>query len=110
MLIDHMTDGYSVESFAAVVNTSIESVYQWCKMFPSFADAKRVGHARSLRKWEKHLQESTKKPAAMCNNAATIYLMKCRFRKQGYMPEDPLVDNDDALDFNYDDIPEKKNE
>jgi len=53
MLIDHMTSGLSYQSFAAVVNVNIDTLYEWEKNNKDFSDAKRVGFTNNLHFWEK---------------------------------------------------------
>lgn len=43
MLVEHMANGYSFESFAAVVNTCRTTLYNWEKDHPDFLYAKNCG-------------------------------------------------------------------
>ena len=43
MLIAHMKSVHSFESFASVVNVDRDTLYNWCKLFPEFSDAKKIG-------------------------------------------------------------------
>ena len=52
MLIAHMTDGFSFESFAAKINKNRDSLYEWAKRHPEFSDAKKKGTDQSLLWWE----------------------------------------------------------
>lgn len=51
-LIEHMSEGFSFESFAANVGTSRDVLYDWAKANIDFADAKKQGHDLSLKWWE----------------------------------------------------------
>lgn len=51
-LIAHMADGLSYESFAATIDVSRDTLYEWEKRHPQFSDAKKLGEDRSLLWWE----------------------------------------------------------
>lgn len=51
-LVDHMSQGLSFESFAGVVHTTKQTLYEWVKKHPDFLDAKHVGQAKSQIFWE----------------------------------------------------------
>lgn len=53
MLVDHMAEGYSFESFAAVIDVNRDTLYEWAKVHPVFSDAKKRGFDQSLFVWEK---------------------------------------------------------
>lgn len=53
MLIEHMREGYSFESFGGIVGKSKQTLYNWEKAFPEFLDAKKIGETASLLYWEK---------------------------------------------------------
>jgi hypothetical protein len=52
-LIDHMSEGYSIESFAGRIGVSRQSLYNWFKEHADFAEAKEIGLMKSLLHWEK---------------------------------------------------------
>ena len=52
-LIDHMSKGYSFESFSAVVDVDRDSLYEYVKVHPEFSDAKKVAFDKNLLFWEK---------------------------------------------------------
>lgn len=52
MLIDHMAEGYSFESFAGKVNTTFKTLYNWEQEHLEFLQAKLEGKAKCLIKWE----------------------------------------------------------
>ncbi len=54
MLIDHMAQGLSFESFGGVVDVSKQTLYDWEKVNPEFLDAKKRGESHSRLVWEKH--------------------------------------------------------
>lgn len=80
-LIDHMSTGMSYETFAATINTSRATLYNWEKQYPDFLDAKKEAFERGQEFWEKQgiagLWES--KDGKM-NSAMWIFNMKNRFK------------------------------
>jgi hypothetical protein len=53
MLIEHMGEGLSFESFAAIINVSRSTLYEWDKGHEEFSDAFKRGVDKSLLYWEK---------------------------------------------------------
>jgi len=53
MLIDHMAQGLSYESFAAIAKVDRDTLYNWEKLHPKFSDTKRLAFAESQLFWEK---------------------------------------------------------
>jgi hypothetical protein len=43
MLIKHMSEGMSFESFAGLVGVCKQTIYTWCDIYPTFLDSKKVG-------------------------------------------------------------------
>jgi hypothetical protein len=52
MLISHMSHGYSFESFCAVINRGRRTLFDWLEMFPSFKEAKEIGHEKAKQMYE----------------------------------------------------------
>ena len=52
MLIEHMSKGFSYETFAAVVNVDRDTIYNWEKLFVQFSDAKKKAFAQCQFFWE----------------------------------------------------------
>jgi hypothetical protein len=48
MIVAHMADGYSLESFAGAIATSAAIVKSWAEKFPEFAYAVEVGKAAQV--------------------------------------------------------------
>jgi len=94
MLIDHMSQGLSYESFSAVVGTSRSTLYNWEKDFPEFLDAKKIGVECSQLFWEKIglAQAVGDKDYGKGNCASWIFNMKNRFnwtdKQEVATPED----------------------
>jgi len=43
LLMKHMKDGYSFESFASIAECHWDTLYEWVKVHPDFSEAKRIG-------------------------------------------------------------------
>lgn len=54
MLVEHMSKGFSFEAFAKILKVCDDTLYEWVKKHPEFADAKRRATAESRYYWEKH--------------------------------------------------------
>ena len=83
MLIEHMSNGLSFESFAAVVKVNRDTIYHWEKLHPIFSDAKKIAREKCLMFWESQGIEglwSTR--GKLFNSAVWIYNMKSRFPDQ----------------------------
>jgi len=55
-LIDHMTLGKSFESFAGICGRGTNWLYDLERVYPDFAEAKSIGRALSLGRWEEIAQ------------------------------------------------------
>ena len=53
MLIEHMREGLSFESFGGVIGKCKQTLYNWEKEFPEFLDARKQGDVLGLLYWEK---------------------------------------------------------
>lgn len=53
MLINHMAEGRSIESFAGVVGVCFKTVYNWQKEYPDFLQAFKTGNAKRFDYFEK---------------------------------------------------------
>ena len=53
MLIDHMAEGLSYESFAGLVGVCKQTIYTWETQHPMFLDAKRRGFEKNRLFWER---------------------------------------------------------
>lgn len=93
LLINHMADGLSYESFAGVIRKSIQTLYNW-EAIPEFLEAKKIAEPLCRLWWEKkgqELNETFKDADGMTVTRAMppavwIYNMKCRFRKEWHDP------------------------
>ncbi len=53
MLISHMSQGLSFESFAGVISSDREVLFKWAKTHEDFGNAKKAGTEKALLFWEK---------------------------------------------------------
>lgn len=84
LLIDHMSKGLSFESFAGVVGTCKQTIYNWTEEFPAFLDAKSQATAKCRLWWEEAglsgmFMGGKDNPF---QSAIWVYNMKCRFRDE----------------------------
>lgn len=91
-LIDHMSKGYSFESFAGKISVARSTIYEWVDNFPQFSDAKKAAFEQSRLWWEKQgidgLYSTTEydekgKPSLSksINSTLWIFNMKNRFKE-----------------------------
>lgn len=92
MLIDHMAEGLSFETFAGVVGVDRDTVFHWVHQHPDFSDAKRKAIMKCQLYWEKlgiQISKSTtatlnepgkaRKQIVKASTGAWIFNMKNRF-------------------------------
>lgn len=88
MLIEHMSKGFSYETFAATIGTSRQTLYNWEKQYEEFLYTKRIAFDQCQLFWEtqgiKGLHSDKEGP----NLQASLWMfnMKARFR---WKDEDP---------------------
>lgn len=91
LLKEHMSQGYSYESFAARVKVHKDTLYNWEKLFPDYSDAKKeaVDLCRFFWEkqgidgvWEETLYDDKGRPtkSRKLNSAVWIFNMKNRFQ------------------------------
>lgn len=115
-LIKHMQKGMSFESFAGLVGVSKQTIYDWLKANPEFADAKSIAVEKARLFWE---EEGLKgiwnhKEGPNLNTALWFINMKNRFpdewRDKRDAPEKP-DEEDDFIDQEHERVfGGKKNE
>ena len=79
LLIQHLNEGLSFESFAAVVDVCKQTIYSWSENFPSFKAAKERGLAKSLLFWEKIGKYGAQGLVPNFNCGSWAFNMKNRF-------------------------------
>lgn len=75
MLIDHMKEGLSFESFAAVIDTHRDTLYEWANVHSAFSDAKRRGRDQQFLTDEKTLRDLVK---GKINGSASAHIFKMK--------------------------------
>ena len=79
MLVKHMEEGLSFESFGAKANVSRDTLYTWEKKYEEFAEAKKKGKTKCLEFWESMGRSGAAGKLPGFNAAAWIFNMKNRF-------------------------------
>ena len=51
-LVNHMSNGFSFESFAGIIEVCFDTLYEWKKVHPEFSEAHKKGLAVNLQYWE----------------------------------------------------------
>lgn len=91
-LIEHFKLGFSFETFGARVHCSKDTLYQWLKKHPEFADAKNIGLMYSMAYWEGLGIQAITGRNANFNNACWIFNMKNRFGWRDKQADDGIDD------------------
>lgn len=79
MLIEHMRQGGSFESFAATAGVTRATLYNWEKKYPEFLDAKKIGEPQSEAFYEKIAIAAMVGKIKNFNAVVWIFTMKNRF-------------------------------
>ena len=91
MLIDHMAEGMSMESFGGMIGVSRQSLHTWTKKHAEFLYAKQVGISKSQLWWEKAGRQGMFKGGF--SSSVWIFSMKNKFgwqdRHEGH--EDKVI-------------------
>lgn len=78
-LIVHMSKGYSFETFAAEVDCTAETLYQWVKKYEKFADAKKRGEVKAQRFFESIGMMGLNGKIDKFNSTVWVFSMKNKF-------------------------------
>ena len=79
-LISHMEEGYSFESFAALANCCVDTLYEWTDVNSDFSEAKKAARAKQLHANEKLIRDIAKHGDG--NATAAIFILKNCHPKQ----------------------------
>lgn len=96
-LIQHMADGLSFEAFAADVDVHFDTLYNWCKLFPEFSEAKKVGLAKSIKWWEQAGMQGMRTQGGF-NATVWVFNMKNRFKWHDQIKIEADVKTEDKKD------------
>ncbi len=80
LLIEHMKEGYSLDSFAGKVEVNQDTIYEWLKKYEEFKIAKEYGLSLSLLWWESKGMEGMTGRIIGFNPTLWIFNMKNRFK------------------------------
>ena len=80
MLIDHMSQGFSYETFSTVVKANRSNIYEWEKKHKEFRDAKKIAFDECQMYWEKMGMAGTVGKLKGFSTPMWIVQMKKRFK------------------------------
>lgn len=80
-VIDHMSQGFSFESFAGKIGVAKDTLYQWDKNHQDFSDAKKEGFEKNRLFWEEQAMRGMW-AGKKFNPTVWIFNMKNRFPKE----------------------------
>lgn len=101
MLIEHMSQGYSYYSFAALVGCHRETLHSWEKQFSAFKECKMIGAERMLRFMETLGLEAMKGNISGFQGSTYIFTMK---NKCKWSDNPQNEDTANKLQINYEDV------
>ncbi len=101
MLIEHMSQGLSYETFAAVISVSRQTIYDW-EENTEFLDAKRVAFEKCRLFWEKLGVGGTAGKIRNFSSGTWVYNMKCRFRDKWLIEREQDNDKEANVKLSYD--------
>ncbi len=77
LLIEHMSQGLSFDTFGGVVDVARDTIYEWVKVHPEFSDAKKLGTSKRNLLVERAYVQSTLNPTKhKFNTPQMIYWTK----------------------------------
>ena len=102
MLVEHMSKGYSFETFGAIVGNCKATLYTWVKKYPEFEKAKKIAFMKAQEFFESKLSAklSGKKQVDGINprdidTTCLIFALKTRFHKTyGEKKEEDVADTE----------------
>lgn len=82
MLIEHMSQGFSFESFAGIIEVNQDTLHEWAKVNPKFSEAKKIAFAKCQVFWEKIGITGlwSEYQGASLNTGVWVFNMKNRFK------------------------------
>lgn len=84
MLLDHLSQGYSIGSFGGDIGVVRSTIYNWIEKHEDFKQAKQQGYANGLKFFEKIIFACAlgqKINNGTPNVTAVIFILKTRFHK-----------------------------
>lgn len=102
LLIEHMSQGYSYETFAADIDVCKDTLYEWEKHHLDFSYAKKRAFLKAQKYWEKlaldnMINVSSKESGSVSlNTGLWIFNMKNRFKWTDRIEVKPPEEPDDS--------------
>lgn len=96
MLIEHMRNLHSFETFAVDINVDRDTLYEWCKVHKEFSDAKKRGRL-ALQKGMENVGKGLMTGKLKGNVAAWIFYAKNTTPWRDDLP--PEDEDVDGIDF-----------
>jgi hypothetical protein len=97
MLVEHMSQGFSFESFAGLVSVCRATVYNWCDLYPSFLDAKNLGFSKMQLHDERLYLEAMRGKNKNVNTVLMLFKMKNCHNWTERTEQAKQIDNDSKL-------------
>ena len=91
-LIDHMAQGFSFESFGAVINVDESTLFNWIQDYPEFFQSKKEAFTKSRLFWEAIGIDQAK--LGVGNSTSFVFNMKNRFPKEWRDKQDLTLGGD----------------
>jgi transposase len=79
LLVEHLKQGYSFETFGAIAGVFKEALYDWVAKYPEFSNAKKEGTLLGQHFWEKMGTAGAMGKIQGFNVTAWIFNMKNRY-------------------------------
>ena len=76
LLLKHMEEGLSYQSFAATLGVHVDTLYEWEKVYPEFSEAKKIGKGLLLLFFEKLGRAASAGRVENFNATAFVWLSK----------------------------------
>lgn len=96
LLVQHMSQGLSFESFAGEIDVNRDTVHEWATRHKDFSEAKRRGEAKSRIIWEKILVGGATGKIKNYNATSAIFALKNKFPKEWRDRKEIDVHTDDT--------------
>jgi hypothetical protein len=90
LLVEHMAQGYTFESFGAVVNAGKRTLYEWVTKYPEFAQSKDLGYVKALLFWEQQGKQAFLNPRSY-SPIVWIFRMKNQFSWKDVKEDDEVA-------------------
>lgn len=107
ILLDYMTQGYSLEATLAILKISRETFDKWVEEIPSFATVVEQGHYRRQKFWEDKLLDTVNNPG---KDSKDTLIMKTLQNQFDWQPTQKIEHNSSGFTINVSFIDPDNNE